>query len=109
MEQKTLMGNNTPSLGRFKPRLDGIIAIKGIIALISKEGGPCYWCFREQHGDETIPGWAHGNKALQQGWACPVYFGFVTPWSEALTPLCLPLLPALFQAQMDKPGLVNCI
>ena len=41
------MGNKHPitRLGRFKPRLDGIIAIKGITALISKEGGLGYWCF----------------------------------------------------------------
>ena len=39
------------------------------------------------------------------GLSCPL------PWiynflSKALTPLCLPLLPALFQAEMDKLGLV---
>ena len=62
----------------------------------------------EQHGDETINprmgSWKQGPPA-GMGLSCPL------PWicnflSEALTPLCLPLLPALFQAQMDKQGLV---
>lgn len=65
MEYEALMGNKNPSLRRFKPRLYGIIAIKGITTLISKGGQRLLLlviCGNSTEMRQLIPGQDGGDR-----------------------------------------------
>lgn len=65
MEYEALIGNKNPSLRRFKPRLYGIIAIKGITTLISKGGQRLLLLMLRGNNTEMrqlIPGWDGGDR-----------------------------------------------
>ena len=93
MGRKTLLGNKHPITREIQAEAGWDHSYKRNYCTYLQGRRPelLVFCGNSMGMRQLIPGWAHGDKALQHGWACPVHFlGFVTSWARLWLPSAFP-------------------